>query len=559
MRHLSAVVMLLTLALSTLAADPPTDAEIDTAAHVLGLTFDRAERDSMARTLVYQSDAYVALRAIPVDNGIAPALRFDPLFWNPGAADSLREAATQPAGAPQWRRPVDIDRPDDDAELAWLPIPDLAALLASGRTTSTELTRLALQRLRTHDPDLHCVITLLEDRALARAALADREIRAGRIRGPLHGIPCGVKDLLAMPGHPTTWGAAPYRDQMRPETATVCARLDTAGAVIVAKFSLGALAWGDVWFGGMTRNPWNLEQGSSGSSAGPAAAVSAGLVPFAIGTETWGSIVSPATRCGVTGLRPTFGRVSRHGAMALSWSMDKIGPLARTADGCAMVLAAIMGPDRHDPTVIPAPFPVRASLTDRAPIRVGYVADLFEPGVREIDDPGLALDRAALDVLRRAGFDLIPLQLPDRDPSALALILSAEAGAAFQDLTLSGRDDEMVLQIRNAWPNVLRAAQLIPAVEYIQASRHRLLLMRDMAGVFDTIDVYVTPSFVGSSLLTTNLTGHPQLVVPDGFLPDGSPHSLSFVGDLFGEAELVMAARAYQDLTDWHRRRPAGF
>ncbi|HOX24707.1 MAG TPA: amidase [Candidatus Krumholzibacteria bacterium] len=541
---------------------PPDDAAIRAAAALIGLDFDRAERDSLAVDLADQRESYDALRANVPDNAIPPALRFDPLVAWPGAADSLAAAARAPGAAPNWRRhlPAGVERPADPAELAWLPLPDLAALLVSGQTTSEELTTLALARLREHGPRLECVVTLLDDRALARARAADRELAAGRWRGPLHGIPCGIKDLLAVPGHPTTWGAEPYRDQVRPELATVVARLDTAGAVVVAKLTLGALAWGDVWFGGRTRNPWNLEEGSSGSSAGSAAAVAAGLVPFAIGTETWGSIVSPCTRCGATGLRPTFGRVSRHGAMSLSWSMDKIGPIARTVEGCAMVLDAIRGPDGHDPTVIEAPFAVRANVDPRS-IRVGYLAALFtDPPDSAADaDWDLALDRAALDVLRGAGFTLVPVALPPRDPYPLAFILSAEAAAAFQDLTLTGRDDLLVRQVRDAWPNVMRAAQFIPAVEYLQANRQRLLLMEDFAALFAAVDVYVTPSFGGDGLLMTNLTGHPQLVLPDGFTANGSPRSLSFVGRLYGEAELVAVARAYQDATDWHVRRPPGF
>jgi Asp-tRNA(Asn)/Glu-tRNA(Gln) amidotransferase A subunit family amidase len=526
---------------------PPDDRTIQAAAAVIGLELTRSERDSLAENLHDLRADYAALRADPADNAIAPALRFDPLFWYPGAADSLARAALAAGADPVWRQHPGLQRPDDDGELAWLSVGELAELLRTRQVTSEQLTRRALQRLRDHDPQLHCVITLLEDRALARARLADRELAAGRWRGPLHGVPCGVKDLLAIPGHPTTWGAAPYRAQERPELATVVARLDTAGAVIVAKLTLGALAWGDVWFGDMTRNPWNLEQGSSGSSAGSAAAVSAGLVPFAIGTETWGSIVSPCTRCGVTGLRPTFGRVSRHGAMALSWSMDKIGPIARSVEDCALVLDAIRGPDAHDPTVVAAPLPIRAEF-DPGSICLGYTEELFED----------ALDHDVLGVLRDAGFELVSIPLPERDPYPLACILSAEAGAAFQELTLSGRDDELVRQIRDAWPNVFRAAQFIPAVEYLQANRQRLLLMREYAEIFAHVDVLVTPSFGGGGLLMTNLTGHPQIVVPNGHDEDG-PRSVSFVGDLFDEATLVMVARAYQDATRWHEQRPPGF
>jgi len=526
------------------------DATLQSAAWAMGLQFSRSQRDSLLEDVADQRAGYLTLRADLPDNAVAPALRFDPLFWQPETAAGLAAQAHAPAAQPVWRLPADAVRPEDPADLAWLSVGELAVLLRSGEVTSEELTRLALARLTEHDPQLHCVVTLLTDRALARARQADRELAAGRWRGPLHGVPCGVKDLLAIPGHPTTWGATPYRDQVRPELATVVARLDTAGAVIVAKLTLGALAWGDVWFGGTTRNPWNLEQGSSGSSAGSASAVAAGLVPFAIGSETWGSIVSPSTRCGVTGLRPTFGRVSRHGAMALSWTMDKLGPIARSAEDCAIVLHAIQGPDQLDPTVIAAPLPLRPQ-TDPGSIRVGYLANLFE----DPDQP----ENEVLEVLAAAGFDLVAVSLPPREVSPLALILSAEAAAAFQDLTLSGRDHQLVRQIRNAWPNVLRAAAYIPAVEYLQANRQRLLLMQDFAALFADIDVYITPSFGGDGLLMTNLTGHPQLVVPCGRTPSGAPWSVSFVGDLFGEADLVMVGRLFQDRTDWHRQRPPGF
>ncbi len=539
------------------SAELPSDEAIVAAADILGLDFDRGERDSLAIDLADQRTSYRALRDGLVDNAVAPALRFDPLFWQPDLAARLAAAAALPDARTGWTLPADVACPDRSEELAWLSVGELAALLRRGETTSVELTRLALDRLRDHDPQLHCVITLLEDRALARAVAADREAADGHWRGPLHGIPCGVKDLLAMPDAPTTWGAEPYREQVRDEMATVCRRLDEAGAIIVAKLTLGALAWGDVWFGGMTRNPWNPEQGSSGSSAGAASAVAAGLVPFAIGTETWGSIVSPSTRCGVTGLRPTFGRVSRHGAMALSWSMDKIGPITRSATDGAMVLDAIMGPDGHDPTVQAAPF--RAGTVVPASLRVGYLVDLFELDEDKEPDPGTELDRAVLDVLREAGIELIPISLPGRDPYPMAIMLSAEAAAAFEDLTLSGRDDLLVRQIRNAWPNVFRAARFIPAVEYLQAARQRLLLMREFTAIFDDVDVYVTPSFGGGGLLMTNLTGHPQMVVPNGFLPDGSPHSVSFVGDLFAEADVVALAAFYQDRTGWHSQRPEGF
>jgi Asp-tRNA(Asn)/Glu-tRNA(Gln) amidotransferase A subunit family amidase len=532
--------------------DHLTDDELAGAEQVADLRFDAGERELMRDDLVERRDDYSALHDALPDNAIPPAVLFDPLAHRPDVTPAAL-AAVAGSGAPIWSDPGPVQRPVELAELAFADLGELSELLRTGVVTSEELTRLSLDRLRRYGPTLECVITLTPERALEHARRADRELAAGRWRGPLHGIPYGAKDLLAVPGYPTTWGAAPYRDQTRPELATVIARLDAAGAVLVAKLTLGALAWGDVWFGGKTRNPWNLEQGSSGSSAGSAAAVSAGLVPFALGTETWGSIVSPCTRCGVTGLRPTFGRVSRAGAMALSWSMDKIGPIARRVEDCAVVFDAIRGADPADPTAVDAPFPYRPDR-DVTRLRVGFLqADFAE------EHPGGELQNAALDVLRGLDVDLIPVTLPGPDPYPTAFVLSVEAAAAFQELTLSGRDDLLVRQERYAWPNVFRWAQLVPAVEYVQANRRRWLLMRAMDEMFAEIDVYVTPSFEGNNLLLTNLTGHPQVVVPCGFREDGTPHSLSFVGRLYDEATVLAVARAYQEATDWHRRHPPDF
>ncbi|MFO7655102.1 MAG: amidase, partial [Candidatus Krumholzibacteriia bacterium] len=448
--------------------------EIAAAEAMAAVTFTDAERNLMHDDLVEQRAAFLELRADLPDNSVPPAMIFQPLAHRP-ATTAAQRAEVAGRHPPEWSPPVRVRRPADLEELAFATVGELSALLRAGEVTSVELTGLFLDRLRRHGPRLECVITLTEERALEHARRADRELAAGRWRGPLHGIPYGAKDLLAVAGYPTTWGAMPYRDQVRDETATVVERLDAAGAVLVAKLTLGALAWGDVWFGGTTRNPWHPEQGSSGSSAGSAAAVAAGLVPFAIGTETWGSIVSPSTRCGVTGLRPTFGRVSRAGAMALSWSMDKIGPLARSVEDCAFVLDAIRGPDGRDPTVVDAPFPYRADLDVRQ-LRVGYLAGLFgedrekaarlaaaagdaagggegsggegsggddvsnegdsgqvaASGATAADErPGLALERAALDVLRGLGVRLIPIELPSREPDRLAFVLSVEAAAAF--------------------------------------------------------------------------------------------------------------------------------
>jgi Asp-tRNA(Asn)/Glu-tRNA(Gln) amidotransferase A subunit family amidase len=441
-------------------------------------------------------------------------------------------------------------------DVAFWPVTRLAQLIRTRAVTPTELTNMYLARLRKYGPQLECVVTLTEELALEQAQRADREIAAGRYRGALHGIPWGAKDLLATRRYPTTWGAKPFTQQRIDDDATVVQKLDEAGAVLVAKLTLGELAMGDVWFGGRTKNPWKLDQGSSGSSAGPAAAVVAGLVGFSIGSETLGSIVSPSTRTGATGLRPTYGRVSRAGAMALSWSMDKIGPICRSVEDCALVLHAIHGSDGRDPTVHDVPFNWDARVRP-ASLRIGYVRSAFDT---EENHPAREFDLKALDVLRGLGARLTPVELPDMYPvPALRVILNAEAGAAFDELTRSGRDDELTRQDATAWPNTFRQARFIPAVEYIQANRIRTLLMAAMSNTMRDIDVLVTPTAAPNVLLTTNLTGHPAVVVPNGFNPDGTPVSLSFIGGLFGEAPALALAKAYQDATSFHTKTPPGF
>ncbi len=524
------------------------------AERIAGLEFTEAERELMRNGLEELREDYRRLRQVPLDNVVPPALRFDP--------DAVCSRPRRPSGPRRASRPSLESLPSDADEIAFLPVTALSVLVRERAISSEELTRLYLARLERFDPQLECVITLTGERALEAARRADRELAQGIWRGPLHGIPWGAKDLLAVRGYPTTWGAMPFRDQVVDEDATVVRRLDAAGAVLVAKLTLGALAWGDVWFGGTTRNPWNLEQGSSGSSAGPGAATAAGLVAFSIGSETWGSIVSPSTRCGVTGLRPTFGRVSRHGAMALSWSMDKLGPMCRSAEDCALVLEAIHGADGLDPTTVDEPFAWDVEL-DGTRLRVGYVRSAFEAepegeneeelqAAREVRD----LDLEVLRVLGGMGIDLIPIELPDLPVTSLSFILNAEAAAAFDELTRSSRDDELVRQVEQAWPNVFRQARLIPAVEYIQANRVRTLVMREMHRVLAGIDVYVCPTFGADNLLLTNLTGHPAVVVPSGFRADGTPTSITFTGRLFGEGPLLAVAHAYQQATEFHRRRP---
>jgi Asp-tRNA(Asn)/Glu-tRNA(Gln) amidotransferase A subunit family amidase len=536
---------------------PVVQRQIQAAEALFGLEMTPGERDLMMEDLTDQRDSYAALRQNIPGNSLQPALRFDPqLAWAEKPSGN-RTPPTPGDDLAIWGDPGPVARPAHLESLAFANLSQLGKLIRQRQVSCLELTELALARLEKYGPELECVITLTAERARDRARDLDRMLDRGEYLGPLHGIPYGAKDLLAVKGAPTTWGAAPYQDQVIDETATVVRKLDQAGAVLVAKLTLGALAWGDVWYGGKTRNPWNLEEGSSGSSAGPASAVAAGLVPFAIGTETWGSIVSPSTRCGVTGLRPTFGRVSRAGAMALSWSMDKIGPIARSVGDCALVFDAIRGTDGRDPTTVDLPFPYRHDQT-LAGLRIGYLKSAFDE-----DYPGHELDQEVLRTLRYQGVDLVPIEFPLEqmgiNPSDLAFILSAEAGAAFQDLTLSGRDDELVQQVRYAWPNVFRTSQFIPAVEYIQANRHRTRLMGMMVDVFREVDVYLTPSLSGDSLLITNLTGHPQVVVPAGFTDEDSPHSISFVGRLYDEATLLTVARAYQERTSWHKKTPPGF
>lgn len=424
-------------------------------------------------------------------------------------------------------------------ELAFCTVTQLAELIRTRQVSSAQLTEMYLERLRTIGEKLLCVVTLTADLARRQAAEADREIAAGQYRGPLHGIPYGIKDLFATKGIPTTWGAEPFRDQVIDEDATVVTRLREAGAVLVAKLSMGALAQGGRWFRGMTRNPWQPDEttsGSSGSSAGSAAATAAGLVGFAIGTETLGSIVSPSARCGVTGLRPTYGRISRHGAMALSWTMDKIGPICRGVEDCAIVLAALYGPDGRDLTVGDAAFnwqPARPL----GKMRIGYLAKEFEQG----DEARQKLYRAALDQLREAGADLQPMELPKFDTQFLRIILSAEAATAFDDITRDGRVGQLAGQGPNDWPNSFRTARFIPAVEYLRAQRARRLLMVEMDRLMRQWDVFVSPAPGSASLLVTNLTGHPAVVRPCGFL-NGLPQAIMFTGNIYDEGAPLRVA-----------------
>jgi Asp-tRNA(Asn)/Glu-tRNA(Gln) amidotransferase A subunit family amidase len=505
---------------------------IQQAEWIAGLDLAEADRKAAARAVQQSLQEFKALRAVPLDNGVPPAVVFRPAAAEPPPGDRTRNSVRLPDG-PAPARPASADT------LAFMPVSALAALLRERQVSSVELTKLYLERLRKYDPALHCVVSYTEDLALKQAEQADREIAAGRYRGPLHGVPWGAKDLIAVPGYKTTWGAAPYKERVLDVKATVARRLEEAGAVLVAKLTLGALAMGDRWFGGMTRNPWDVKQGSSGSSAGSAATVAAGLVGFALGSETLGSIVSPCRQCGASGLRPTFGRVSRHGCMTLAWSMDKVGPIARSLEDCALVFGALHGADGLDLAAVDRPFdwPLRRDLRS---LRVGYV---------EGGKP--AAERDELRVLRDLGVQLVPIKLPSKLPvGAMHLILIVEAATVFDDLTRKG-----VTEGLNGWPYTFRQGQFIPAVEYLRANRVRTLLMREMEEVMAGVDAYVG----GNDLLITNLTGHPTVVLPNGFDKRGGvevPRAITFTGRLYGETELLALGHAYQQATGFHLKRP---
>ena len=523
-------------------SSPVTRDVVASAEKLFGLNFTDVKRDSMLDGLKDQLASYQNIRKVELANSTPPAITFNPIPIGMKFESARKEFVASSVG--------NVIVPANFEDLAFYSVGQLAELIRTRKVTSVQLTTMYLNRLKKYGPKLLCVITLTEDLAMKQAQQADAEITAGKYRGPLHGIPCGVKDLLSTKVYKTTWGAPPFKDQMIDGDATVVKKLEEAGAVLLAKLSMGELAMDDVWFGGMTRNPWNYKEGSSGSSAGSASATSAGLVAFAIGTETWGSIVSPSTVCGTTGLRPTYGRVSRTGAMALAWSMDKIGPICRTVEDCALVFNAIYGPDGKDQTLYDLPFNYNPKISFSG-LRIGYLKNDFDSVKtnRENNDSSFA-------VLRRLGAKLIPVTLPALPISDLSIILTAEAGAAFDDLTRSGKDSLLVRQAKYAWPNVFRTARFIPAVEYIQANRVRYLAIQEMAKLMNEVDVIVAPPFDGDNSLLTNLTGNPCVVVPNGFSKEGTPTSITFLGKLFDEATLLAVAKRYQDATDFHLKHP---
>ena len=501
-------------------------------------------------------DAYEANRKLDVPLDTEPAIAFHP-------TRAKKELYT-PKTKFRFGK-VELPQFNNIEELAFATVPQLAELIRTRRITSTDLTKMYLARLKKYGTKLLCVVTLTEDLALKQAAAADAEIKRGKYRGPLHGIPWGAKDLFATKGIKTTWGAEPYRDQMIDYDSTVVERLNEAGAVLVAKLSMGALAQGARWFAGVTRNPWQPDEaqtGSSGSSAGPAAATAGGLVGFSIGTETLGSIVSPSSRCGVTGLRPTYGRVSRYGAMGLSWTMDKIGPMCRGVEDCAAALHAIYGPDGKDITVGDAPFNWNPD-TNISTLRIGYLKTEFDgpttPSPNEQQrtqaEQRRALYKDALTVLEKAGAKLVPIELPKFPAGSLRFILSAEAATAFDDITRDGRVNQLSGQQPNDWPNTFRTSRFITAVEYLRAQRLRTLLMREMEKLMSQWDVFVSPAPGSASLLVTNLTGQPAVVLPCGFVND-LPIAIMFTGGVYDEVSPLRVALAFERATKWHTMHP---
>ncbi len=511
------------------------------------LSFADAEADSMLDDLRSNIRLYQRMHQSFPSNSLPYPFAFVP-------APVKRDLPTKEEKI-GWTVPIKAELPANRNELAFYSVQQLASLIIQKKISSVDLTRFFLDRLKKWGDTLECVISLTEEIAMQQAKQADAELAKGNYRGPLHGIPYGLKDLFAVKGTKTTWGSTPYKDQVIDEDAYVYQKLRAAGAVLCAKLSLGALAYDNRWFGGATKNPWNLKQGSSGSSAGSAAATAAGLLPFAIGTETWGSIVSPSTRCGVTGLRPTFGTVSRTGAMVLSWSLDKVGPICRSAEDAAMVYAAIHGTDGKDPSSVQHTFDYTGK-TDFKKLRIAYADNYFA----RLDSN--APERKVLDVYRSLGADLQAVNFPDSAIypfNIIGLILGAESAAAFDELTRSNRDDLIERQDKNFWPNIFRTARMTPAVEYINANRYRYQLCKDMGEFMNNYDVVIVPSFAGNQLAMTNLTGHPVVCMPIGFNRSGTPVSITLIGNLYNEAAILAAAKSFQDNTDHHKKHPEKF
>jgi Asp-tRNA(Asn)/Glu-tRNA(Gln) amidotransferase A subunit family amidase len=511
------------------------------------LDFTDAEADSMLGNVTGFYQLYKGMHKTLPANDIPFPFAFDPLPLGMKAPGKIEKIS--------WNIPAGIDLPANRNELAFYSIPQLASLIKNKKISSVELTKFFIARLKKWGDTLECVVSLTEELALQQAKQADDELKKGIYHGPLHGIPYGLKDLFAVKGYKTTWGSTPYKDQVLDIDSYVYQQLKKAGAVLCAKLSMGALAQNNKWFGGETKNPWNLKEGSSGSSAGSASATAAGLLPFAIGTETLGSIVSPSTRCGVTGLRPTFGTISRYGAMVLCWSLDKAGPICRSAEDAAIVYAFIHGTDGNDPSAIRHTFNYTGK-TDLKKLRIVYAENYFT----RLDSN--AAERKVLDVYRSLGADVKAISFPDSamyPVNFIRIILGAESSAAFDELTRTNRDDLIERQDKGFWPNSFRTGRMIPAVEYINANRYRYQLCKSMNDFMKDYDVLIVPSFSGRQLSMTNLTGHPVVCMPIGFNKTGSPLSITLIGNLYDEATILAVAKAFQDETDFNKKHPEKF
>jgi len=525
------------------------------AEQIAGLEFTDAQRELLLSDVNDHLSHYEHLRKIPLANDVVSCLRFSPVL--PGMTfDRTRRPM-------RMSKVAAIERPKDLEEVAFWPATQLAQLVRTRRVRSAELTDMYLARLKRYNGKLQFAVTITDDLAREQAKRADSEIAAGRYRGPLHGIPWGAKDLISKKGYKTTWGAVAFQNQSFDYDATIVHRLEEAGAVLVAKLTTGELAGGDTWFGGKTKNPWKVDEGASGSSAGPASATAAGCVGFSIGTETGGSIVAPSTRCGVYGMRPSFGRISRYGVMTLAWSLDKAGPICRSVEDCALVLNALQGPDGKDLTATDVPFNWDATIDIRK-LRVGYLKAAFDeprPSNEEATN-----DAAALDQLRGMGVNLKPIDFPNYPIEDLMRIMEVEFSAAFDEFTRTHKDDTMVRQDKESDANLYRINRFVPAVEYIQTTRARTLLMEAMARTMADVDVYLAPitshhppkpdSILDLNTTLTNLTGQPTVVVRNGFTASGIPTSITFTGRVYGEAEMLALAHAYQAATNWHLKHP---
>jgi Asp-tRNA(Asn)/Glu-tRNA(Gln) amidotransferase A subunit family amidase len=516
-------------------------------AALYNLDFNTAEADSMLGNIFYFRSIYQNMHREYPKNSLPFPFAFDPAPFGTRVPTNQQKI--------NWNIPAGISLPANKNDLAFYSILELASLIKNKKISSVEMTKFFIERLKKYNDTLQSVITLTEELALKEATRADAEIRQGKYKGPLHGIPYGLKDLFAVKGYKTTWGTTPYMNQVIDEDAYVYEKLKAAGAVLCAKLSLGALAYNNKWFGGETKNPWNMSQGSSGSSAGSAASVVAGLLPFTIGTETLGSIVSPSTRVGATGLRPTFGSVSRSGAMVLCWSLDKIGPICRSAEDDAIVFYYIKGNDGKDPGAKDHAFNYNQSR-DIKKLKIAYAENYF----RRL--PKDAPEWKVIESYRSMGAVLTPVTFPDSavyNANLVTIILNSESAAAFDELTRSNRDDLIERQDKNFWPNTWRASRLIPAVEYINANRHRYTLSEKVQEFMKDHDVVIVPTFAGGQLSITNLTGNPVVSMPIGFSQQGNPLSITLIGKLYDEASILEAAHHYQKKTDHHKQRPPYF